>query len=296
MKQSVALIGPGKVGCAISRLLQQAGYPIRTVISRNRGRALEACEFIGCPPESASIDPQDGLAADIILLAVPDDHIQHLATEVIEQTVLYEATTLVHFSGLHPAAIMQTTPSSASLLSIHPLLPFADRELAVAQLPTCPCALEGSENALALGREIIAAIGGQFFEIPSQDKALYHASACVASNYFVTLLETACDLLTQCQIDRDRALQLLLPLVLATFENVAQYGLEKGLTGPIVRGDSRTVATHLQALEKSSPENLALYRMLGQQTLGIAQQSGRLSREKAQAIATCLEGTNVTAE
>ena len=44
------------------------------------------------------------------------------------------------------------------------------------------------------------------------------------------------------------------------------YAPETALTGPIVRGDARTVEKHLKALE-DLPEDLgAIYRVLGKKT------------------------------
>ncbi len=281
MKPSIALIGPGKLGCAIAHRLQAAGYPFSAIISRELSRAQEACAFIGCAPEVASDKLQAAGKAEIILLAVPDDQIEALAKALQSGSTLSAAQTLIHFSGLHPAALMRLGTSKARLLSIHPLLPFADRQLAAEKLSGCPCALEGETAALSLGKQLIAAIGATPFAIAGDQKALYHASACIASNFLVTLLGTARDLLSQCGIAPEQAIPLLLPLVQASLDNTAKLGPEAGLTGPIVRGDRGTVQQHLLALEKSAPELLPLYRLLGEKTLELAVKSGRLSREQA---------------
>ncbi len=283
MKPSFALIGPGKVGCAVSRRLHLATYPLIAIVSRTIQQSSEACEFIGCSTQLASTELNDCAAADIILLAVADDQIAELAINLIAQANFKQNTTLIHFSGLHPAAIMRNAPCSASLLSLHPLLPFASRELAVKSLSGCPCALEGDNDALALGHELIAALGGQPFSIPSEKKALYHASACIASNFLVTLLGQASVLLESCGIDRHQGMALLLPLVHATLDNATNLGPEQGLTGPIVRGDQGTVLQHLQALQ-NQPETLAMYQQLGKLTTALALRSGRLETLQAQEL------------
>jgi len=281
MKPSVALIGPGKLGCSVARRLQDAGYPFAAVISRDLSRAQEACDFVGCEPNLASVQLSDAGKAQIILLAVPDDQLEAQAKALQSCAHLSAEQTLVHFSGLHPAALMRQKTSASQLLSIHPLLPFANRQLAVEKLSGCPCALEGDSVALALGEQLITDIGGKPFAIASDKKALYHASACIASNYLVTLLGTARDLLGQCGIDPEQAIPLLLPLVQASLDNTGQLGPEAGLTGPIVRGDRGTVQQHLRALAEAAPELLSLYRLLGEKTLELAVKSGRLPEEQA---------------
>lgn len=285
MKQSIALIGPGRVGCAISKRLHQAGYPLTAVVSRKQQRATEACSYIGCPTELASDRLANATTAQIILLAVPDDQIQPLALKIQAAGNLSKQTTLIHFSGLHPAEIMRHDSSPASLLSLHPLLPFANRQKAFTNLNQCPCALEGDgPQTLALGQKLINAIGGQFFILDSDKKALYHTAACVASNYLVTLLAAARDLLVNCGIEADQAIPLLLPLVQASLNNVNDLGPEQGLTGPIVRGDYGTVEKHIQTLKNNAPELLPLYLQMGELTSTVAGKSDRLDPERVIAL------------
>jgi predicted short-subunit dehydrogenase-like oxidoreductase (DUF2520 family) len=281
MKPSVALIGPGKLGCAVARRLHNAGYPFAALISRDQLRAQEACNFIGCETTIASRNLPDAYKAKIILLAVPDDQIESLAKSLQTSVVLAADQTLIHFSGLHPAALMRMESSAVQLLSLHPLLPFADRQRATKNLSGCPCALEGDGTALALGEQLVTAIGGTPFAIASDKKALYHTSACIAANFLVTLLGAARDLLNQCGIDREQAIPLLLPLVQASLDNTAKLGPEAGLTGPIVRGDCGTVQQHLDALETSAPELMPLYRLLAEKTVELAVKSGRLTPGQA---------------
>lgn len=284
MKPGIALIGPGKVGSAVARRLLLAGYPIQAVIGPDLDRAADSCRFIGCPSDLASTEISATGTASIILLAVPDDQIARLAKEVCERTPSLAEKTLIHFCGLHPASIMQTGNRQVATLSIHPLLPFADRQIASERLIGCPCALEGDEQSILLGAELVKALGGRPFLIASDKKALYHASACIASNFLITLQATAAELLAECGIEADQAIQLLLPMVQATLDNVAKLGPEKGLTGPIVRGDEGTVALHLSALENTPTDSFELYKLLGSRTVALAEKSTRLSSEQADKI------------
>ncbi len=285
MKPGIALIGPGRVGCAVSKRLFEAGYPLTAIISRKQQRAAEACSYLGCSTTLATDQIAAATTAEIILLAVPDDQIEDSAQNLQAAHHLSEQTTLIHFSGLHPAEIMRHNSSPVSLLSIHPLLPFADHEKAYESLNQCPCILESDPpRTVMLGEELIKAIGGHPFVLDSDKKPLYHAAACIASNYFVTLLASARDLLVTCGIESDRAISLLLPLVKASLNNINHFGPEQGLTGPIVRGDIGTVTEHIHALTKEVPELLQLYLEMGEATALIAGQSGRLDQESVAAF------------
>jgi predicted short-subunit dehydrogenase-like oxidoreductase (DUF2520 family) len=194
----------------------------------------------------------------------------------------------MHLSGVHPAAIMHHPKGHSSLFSLHPLLPFADRQQAFERLSMAPYIGEGDKTARPVAAALCAALGGHLESIPTAKKPLYHAAACLASNYLVTLVAEAAALLLQCGIDRNRGEALLLPLMRATLDNVAVHGTGQGLTGPIVRGDIGTLNTHLLALQQQ-PEILDLYCRLGRKTALMAQKSGRLKTVSAEAIISLLE-------
>lgn len=288
MKPELALIGPGRVGGAFGRRLYEAGYRLNRVIGTCLQRTQAACSFIGCPQSCASTRLADAADASVLLLAVPDDRIARLAAAIEEGLTTNSPHTLVHFSGVHPAASMPRKSAATLRLSIHPLLPFADRTTALSRLASCPCALEGDSAALPLGEELIAAIDARCFQLDSGSKALYHAAACIASNYLVTLLDRASQLLQQCGIAKEQTTELLLPLLSATVDNITHQGIEDGLTGPIVRGDAGTIQRHQQALAGTSAADLSLYQHLGQLTLSLAQSAGRLNSDQAQALTKVL--------
>ncbi|MDT8419153.1 MAG: DUF2520 domain-containing protein [Desulfuromonadales bacterium] len=281
MKPRIVLIGPGRVGAAVAKRLHRAGYPLEALISRDRIRAEEAAQFIGCDPDVATSDLARVRAGEIILMSIPDDQIEPMAKHLQETIGLAKKTTLVHFSGLKQASCMFLQGYETGLLSIHPLLSFADREMAAERLTGCPCALEGDAALLPLAEELATAMGGCPFPLPSEAKTIYHAAACVTSNYLVTLSARARDLLSYCGFDEHQAMELLRPLLRATCDNLDRLPPEKALTGPIVRGDTGTVTKHLTAMLSSTPEFLDLYCCMGEQTIDLATASGRLNKDQA---------------
>ncbi len=284
MSKRFALIGPGRVGSAISRALFENGYQPIAVIGRSLPSAREACSFIGCDMSLATTDLRAAGSAELILLAVPDDSIASVASQ-LQRIIDPEpgTTVLMHFSGVHAAAIMRPPKGGMILFSVHPLLPFADRQQAFERLSVAPYIGEGDEAAQQVAAALCEALGGRLERIPTAKKPLYHAAACLASNYFVTLIAEATTLLRLCGIDHHRAEKLLLPLLQNTLDNVALYGAPKGLTGPIVRGDIGTLNAHLLALQQQ-PELRDLYCRLGRRTALLAEDSGHLTSIDAETI------------
>ena len=106
---------------------------------------------------------------------------------------------------------------------------------------------------------------------------LYHASAVVASNYLVTLLDLSLSLIKLAGMTGEDALRGLKPLIEGTISNVEKMGVQNALTGPIARGDILTIEKHLSEIESKAPRLLSLYRTLGLYTVEIAKEKGSIS-------------------
>ncbi len=290
MSRRIALIGPGSIGQAAAKLLREAGHEIVAVIGRNASRAKSAARFIGVPAVSGT-DPAAAVGAEVVLLALPDDHLGPTAAGLRQSGHLAPGTVLVHFSGLHPASILLGEEGPAlRALAIHPLQTFADAVIGVRNLPGTPCAIEGADDLMPLAEELVDGLGGRPFRIVGEHKALYHAAASMASNYLVTLVNAACELLAGCGFKKDEAFLLLSPLLRGTLESIGTLGPVTALTGAISRGDTRTVARHLKALEEQPETVRELYRVLGLGTVEVALAKGTLKPAGAAQLREMLGG------
>jgi predicted short-subunit dehydrogenase-like oxidoreductase (DUF2520 family) len=289
MNRRLVLIGPGRLGTTVARLLAEAGHEIRAIISRDVSRATAAARFVGCPGIGTT-DLSRVREGELVLIALPDDHIGEMAARLRREGHLAPGTVLVHFSGIHPAAILLGEEGPLlHALAIHPLQSFADAVMGVRQLPGSPCSVEGEEALLPLAEALATDLGGIPFRITAERKPLYHAAACVASNYLVTLVDTASEIMAACGFSREDAFHLLTPLLRGTGKNLSALGPELALTGPIARGDLRTVRKHLQALTELPPEISEIYRVLGQRTVALAKRRGTLEGGEAEKILALLE-------
>lgn len=289
MKPVVAVVGPGRVGQTVARLLHQAGYHLQAILSRDSGRAAVAASFAGCP-EAATTDPARLRQAAVVLLALPDDHLAETARTLREQAALAEEAVLVHFSGIHPAAILlQDNQAPAGALALHPLQTFANPEAGLAALPGSPWSVEGNAADLELGERLVRDLGGKPFRLQAMQKPLYHAAASVVSNQLAALVKSAAQIMTGCGFSERESLALLGPLFRTSADNILALGPEQALTGPIARGDVRTVARHLQALADQPSELIEIYRVLGCKTVEVALAKGSLGESAAREILRLLD-------
>jgi predicted short-subunit dehydrogenase-like oxidoreductase (DUF2520 family) len=172
---------------------------------------------------------------------------------------------------------------------LHPLQTFASIDEAIHNISGSTFALEGDEPAMAAGRLMAAALKGTVITLKPGDKVLYHAAAVTLSNYLVTLMKTAAEFWQSFGIPQDEAVKALLPLLKGTVNNIEQVGIPDCLTGPIARGDVRTVEKHIIALRREHPELLEIYRVLGLKTLPIALTKGHIGLETAGEIRELLQ-------
>ena len=177
---------------------------------------------------------------------------------------------------------------------MHPIHSFADPLRSQHSFAGTFCALEGAPPAIAPLQTLFEAIGGKTFILNgsqqgSANKALYHAATATASNYLVTLLNSALDMLEQAGVERSQARELLGPIVGQTAENIQNHDCTQALTGPIARGDSSTIERHIDAIKRQQPHLLALYKLLGQHTLPLAAQQGSASPQQLSRIEKLLK-------
>lgn len=280
MKKRIVLIGPGRVGQAVARLLQEAGHDLCAIVSRDEHRALSAARFVGSPG-AGTTDLARAREGELVLIALPDDHIAGMAARLHREGLLAPGAILVHFSGILPASILlDGADPSLQALAIHPLQTFADAVIGVGTIPGSPFSVEGSEERLPLAEQLVTDMGGIPFRIASERKPLYHAAACVASNYLVTLVASARQIMAACGFAEEDAFKLLSPLLRGTGKNLAALGPERALTGPIARGDVHTVASHLEAMAALPDDLQEIYRVLGRKTVEVALKKGTLDAAK----------------
>lgn len=283
-KERIALVGAGAAGGALLLALHRAGYPIAGIASRTLASAQRCASLTGNPP--ASEDPAPAVvSADIIIVATPDGQIEPVCRSIADQGVIRPGQLFLHLSGARTADTLKPAAhKGAEVLALHPIQSLADPEKGAQLLLGSWFCLEGSAAAIGRGTALVEALQGQTLVVPADKKALYHAALCVASNYLVTLESLAVTLLEQLGINRQDGLKALLPLIAGSVDNLAHSGLPDALTGPISRGDTTTIAAHIDALRQIPPDYQAIYRMLAKETVKLALEKGGLDQEEAEQI------------
>jgi len=234
---SIAVVGAGRLGTALTAALRAAGLSVAGPLGR---------------------EPELDAATSLVLLCVPDGQIAAAAAAVDTRDGLL----LGHCSGattLEPLA-------GHEALGLHPLMtvpagspPEVFRGAAAAVDGSTP-------RALAAAGALAERLGMRPMRVAPEDRPAYHAAAAIASNFLVTLEAAAERLAATTGVDR----AALAPLVRAAVDTWAELGGQRALTGPIARGDEGTVARQRRAVSERTPELLPLFDVLVDATRALA--------------------------
>jgi predicted short-subunit dehydrogenase-like oxidoreductase (DUF2520 family) len=290
-REKCAIIGLGKAGTAIGYLLRQVGYPIVAVASRSQATLEERIRYTGGRGVTAEANAEAAKLATCIFITTPDDCIARVCREIAEQGGFQPQDKVIHMSGAGGLDLLEPARQAGALVaSIHPIQSFADVEGAIRNIPGSTFGITADKDLGAWSTELVRELGGQPFEVPEAIKPLYHAAACMASNYLATLIHMTEETYLSLGLDREVAIRTFWPLVVCTLKNIERSGSVNALTGPISRGDAGTIAQHVRVIRENLPAFLTAYREMGLLTLNLAMQKGGLSPEGAELIRRILKG------
>lgn len=288
-KPDIAILGCGRVGTALAAQLFACGYGITAVVSRTLSSAEKTAAVCGIP-RMAEVPCGITDAADVIFITTPDGEIESACRELGKNGGIKAGAVVLHCSGALPSSILASARDrGAHVGSLHPLQSFAADAGADNPFKGIVMSAEGDAPAVAVSEQIAADLGAVCFRIRTEAKTLYHASAVVASNYLVTLMDLSFGLLAAAGIPEENAMEVLSPLINGTLANVERVGTAPALTGPVSRGDGATIEQHVKEIEKLAPDLLGLYRALGLQTVQVGLAGGHITRDKADELNRLLE-------
>lgn len=281
MKPGFAIVGCGRLGTNLGKHLSRAGYPLAGLASRSLSSAKETAQIIGTERYGEPVWEMTK-TADVVFITTPDGIIGEAFRILAENKGFKPGAVVLHCSGAHPSTLLSSDRDLDVFRgSMHPLQSFASKNMPDNPFSGIVISVEGTDRAVAVASQMAADLGGKCLPLPTRGKTLYHASAVVASNYLVTLMNLAFNLMEAAGIPSGEAYQVLKPLVTGTLSNIEKSGISQALTGPVMRGDLETVSRHITAILAQAPESIDLYKILGRHTVEIARKKESISEDRA---------------
>lgn len=264
------IIGAGRLGKNIALALSTTHLISDvTLCNRRMENTLQACQELGFGQAVATIEQLP--AADIIWIGCNDDAISHIVEQLMQHALLKTGCLVIHSSGVSNATLLAPLRTRGCFVaSLHPLKAFKTNYLDPAAFNQVDCVLEGDEEACTWLQRAFTHLGAYVSTINPQHKAIYHAAACMASNYLISLAACSEELFLEAGISPQQSRRMLINLMQGNITNLKQTAsIAESLTGPLMRGDLHTLTLHLNAIKNT--DTLGLYKAAGLATLPLTQ-------------------------
>lgn len=244
-KQTITIIGLGRLGKAFSIAFSKAGYKV----IHEYKKADKITEL-----------------GDFVFITTPDSEIVNVSSTIASRFEDMSRKRVIHCSGTLSSDILnKVEEKGAKIGCFHPIKAVSTE---TDSFEGIYFDLEGDGQLMAELEEMAGNLGSKSIRVTPKEKELLHLSAVIASNYLVTLTEIALKVSNSTTIPQRKLIDALIPLMESSLDNLKSLNPSDALTGPIVRGDVPTVKKHIKLLEKEG-ELLNLYKKLGLFTLDL---------------------------
>ena len=260
----VFILGAGRAGRSLARALRAGAVHVTGLHGRHASKAEGITA--GSPPGSLG-------SATCVLVTVRDAQLEEALATLATASIAPRAAVLHASGSMDPLGLAGLRRDGHPCGTFHPLVALSDPEHAPQTLRGAWIGIDGDDLARHVSERLAKALGANVLYIPPGEKARYHAAAVFASNFPTVLMCLAEELLREVGIAPDVARKALHPLFASAVENLRGGVGASALTGPIVRGDSDTIARHLKAL-RAHPDALDAYRALSRAALRWVREGG----------------------
>lgn len=277
---AVGVVGAGRVGSVLGGALQRAGHRVVALSAVSSASRRLARRHL---PDVPVRDVADVVAAaELVLLAVPDDELRPLVDGLAETERWRSGQLVAHVSGAHGIGVLAPVVRAGGLpLALHPVMTFTGRPEDADRIAGVSYGITAPDPLRPVAEALVVEMGGEPVWIPEPMRPLYHAALAMGANNIVTLVAESVALLKRAGVENPTL--MLGPLLGAALDNALRSG-DAALTGPVSRGDAGTVAGHLATLRSNAPESVPAYVALARLTADRALAAGRLEAADAEAL------------
>jgi predicted short-subunit dehydrogenase-like oxidoreductase (DUF2520 family) len=278
MRKRINIIGCGRAAGSLARLWMEAGsVAIGDVLNRTGTSTSQAVTRLGAGTAAKNV--QTMAAADYWLIGTGDHQVPVAAGLIADQVRDVGEVLVFHLAGRFGLDVLAPVEGSGAFLAaLHPVRSLSGAALSLSDFEGTACVAEGSADALKALRPLVASIGGIWLPVGEIDRGLYHASVSIISNITKAVAWKAQNWLEKSGLEAETAAAVTHQLLHSTMEDLFRSGASQSITGPVVRGDTRTIEAHLSALKATYPDDVDVYRVLARTVLELAQVRGDLDQ------------------
>lgn len=241
----VVLIGSGNVA---QHLILAFAKSKKVEVTQVFSRQKEAVSHL-FDPNKITDDYNKLAEADLYIIAVSDDAIAKVSSQLP-----FKSRFVVHTSG---SVSLDALDKKNRKGSFYPLQTFSkNKTVDFSQIPIC---LESEHNSdFELLEKVAQSISNTVFKINSEQRKALHVSAVFVNNFVNNLYQMGNEI---CEANKV-PFEILKPLILETANKVMTLSPKQAQTGPAIRNDKQTIASHLDFLLDENQKNI--YKTLTQ--------------------------------
>jgi predicted short-subunit dehydrogenase-like oxidoreductase (DUF2520 family) len=134
-----------------------------------------------------------------------------------------------------------------------------------------------------------SALDCQWIEVGAKERGVFHFAEELATMYILFMLKMSTNLMKSINIPQDKAMEVLLPMLKATVNQIETIGIAQHLAGPVARYDIESIKKHIGSLEKIAPAVVSFYRELAFQSIPVVLEQGSINQQQAEELKNLLK-------
>ena len=235
MLQKAVIIGTGNVAWQLAHCLPLCGCCVLQIFGRNAHKAESLALEVGAEHTDSYRDIYPN--ADFYIYAVSDDALPEVVDNVETDAGIH-----LHTSGSVDIAVFAGKRSNYGVL--YPLQTFTRGRMVDFGRVAIFTEANSADNLRRIG-EFARRLSLKVFDVDSRQRRRVHLAGVIACNFANYLWQVADDVLHD---DNLRFYDVLLPLIQETVDKLKYMSPAEAQTGPAKRGDTQTIARHLDML------------------------------------------------
>lgn len=284
----ITIIGAGKVGSVLGRILVENGERIVCVVSRRAASARSAGRFLRCRNTTTDLS-KIPTSTDLVFITTPHGAVRDVARSLAGiERLNFRQMAFCHASGMLTAeALEPLRKKGGTVFSFHPLQTFPRDFPPALIVPTARgiyYGVDGPPAGLRMARRLARSLDGHVIKIPPEMREFYHAACVVASNHLATMLSVLELMYTSMMGSTSSFYKVFKPIIMATLRNIEKTSPAKALSGPIARGGVETIARHFEEVSRYRPDVIPYYGAVSLETVRLAVAKGSITPAQAEQL------------
>ncbi|MEN3046602.1 MAG: DUF2520 domain-containing protein [Candidatus Hydrothermales bacterium] len=240
----VGIIGFGKVGSSLYDLLKDKNFKVNLFSETKKiGNLYDVVED-----------------SEVVFICVKDDLIEERVKRIEELKNVYKKH-FVHMSGATPLKVLDPLKEKGNFIGkLHPLQTFPSRNKE--SFKNIYSTYSGSEETYKILKEIFKE-DFKIIKMRDEEQTLIHIACVFASNFPIYLMSKAEEILKELNFN----IEILTPIIEASYKNVMKKGAKESLTGPAKRKDFLTIKRHKKVLKDFKKDIYLIYNYLTKKIL-----------------------------